>query len=264
MESVAAAAFLACAWAWVRGRDAWSGVLFGLGVLTKPQYAPAAAVLVWGLGGLRRDRVTWALAGCGAVVALGSVLFATSAWQLARLLRSASATYPYGSVNALNVWYLAGLNWKPDATRVLGLPAHVWGLVLVAAYTAWVVRQAAGRKEVPLAALAASAASLGLFVFATRMHERYLFFALPLALLAWAGGRLPGSLCAALSMAAVANLLFGLAYLAHFPQYPGPWTAFAAYLRPPVPEAAAVLDLVLVAWKAWLVHWAARGATLEP
>lgn len=253
-ESVALAWLLAGVWAWQRGRPGWAGFLFGLGALTKPQYALPGLVL-WA-GSVRgwppARLVARSAAGCLAAGVAGGLVFGLLPWDLLRLASDASSTYPYGSVNALNVWYLAGWNWKPDSSRLLGLPVAAWGLSLAAAASGWTVWCWAGRADVGSAALAAGAVQAAVFAFATRMHERYLFPAVPLVLLAWARGRASGRLAAMLSLALLANLAYGLAYLASSPQYSRYmvplWASVWRAMGPPVSQALAALTVAVAGW----------------
>ncbi len=251
VEAVAMAWFLGSAWAWRRGRPGWAGVLFGLGSLTKPQYALGGLVLLLGVArGWPGLPVLGAAAGsCFATVVGCGLMFGLRPWDLVRLALVASATYPYGSVNALNLWYLLGLNWKPDGSTVAAVPAALWGIVLTLAPAVWAAGRVAGRGQVGLAALAAATVSAVMFFLATRMHERYLFPAVPLSLLAWALGRGTVGLWAALSGVLVANLAFGLAYLASFPQLATPgWKVVWGLLGAPVPQLVAVAGLVVAGW----------------
>lgn len=254
-ESVALAWLVGSAWAWHQARPGWAGLLFALGALTKPQYAGAAVVLLLGLAqGWPGVRL---LAAAGSVLATAvgcGFLFGLSPWGLVRLALSAAATYPYGSVNALNLWYLLGLNWKPDATAVLGLPAGVWGTVLALGALAWAGARVARRGEVGLAALGAAAASASVFAFATRMHERYLFPAVPFVLLAWSWGRAGKCLPAAVSAVLLLNLVYGFAYLASFPEHAASaWVPVWGLFAPPVPQLVAVAGLVAAGWASRLL-----------
>jgi Gpi18-like mannosyltransferase len=257
-ESAAVAWLLGSAAAWQAGRPGWAGVLFGMGCLTKPQYALAGAVLLVGLvaGAPGRRWLASAVAAAALTAAAGAALFGLSPAGLARLALAASGVYPYGSVNALNLWYLVGLNWRPDSLPVLGLPAAAWGVVLAGVPVAWASWRVAGYGELGRAAVAAAVVSVIVFVAATRMHERYLFPAVPLSLLAWAHGRATVWLVVALSASLVANLLYGLAYLGTVPQYATPlWAALWRYLGPPTAHGVAAFTVAVAGWtlkSAWV------------
>ncbi len=262
-ESVSVAWLLGGAVALHGGRPGWAGVLFGWAALTKPQYAAAGAVLLLGLAcgraGLRT--LVWSAGSCALTTAAGGLLFGLSPVGLARLALSASATYPYGSVNALNLWYLAGLNWRPDTLPVLGLMASVWGLLLASLAVAWVTWRVAGRGDPGLAALGAAAVCVAAFALATRMHERYLFPALPLALASWVLGQTGAAFWVALSAVLLANLAYGFGYVASFPQYATPpWSALWPVLSGPASYGAALATVLVAGWSLGAVGSAARRA----
>lgn len=265
-EPVAVGWLLASVWAWRQGWFGWSGVWFALAALTKPQYALAGVLL---LAGTATGRVRWqslaSAAGWCVVAAAGcAAVFGLWPQDLAGRALQAADTYPYGSVNALNVWYLVGWNWKPDAHAVMGLAAGVWGSGFALSAWAWAGWRVAGRGQLGLAAVAASAAAAVTFSLATRMHERYLFPAVPFCLLAWAHGRVPLGLWVGLSGVLLANLAFGFAYLAGFPQYATPaWTALGAVFTPPVPQAVAIAGLVGAGWTLSLLA-PGRGPASQP
>lgn len=265
VESVAVAWTLGSALAWWEGRPGWAGVLFALGALTKPQYALAGVLLLVGSAQGRPAHLLAAAGGCVAAVVASGLVFGLSPWGLARVALGASATYPYGSVNALNLWYLLGLNWRPDSAQVLGLPAVVWGGLLTLAAAVWAGRLVAGRGDVGLGALAGGWMVAAAFSLATRMHERYLFPAVPFTLLAWSHGRAASALWVALSLALLGNLLYGFSYLSSFPQYRTPgwaavWHAFGA----PVPELFCVAGLLATSWAGWALRRTAHHAYPAP
>ncbi len=262
VESVAIAWLLGSFWTWQKSKLGWAGLLFGLGALTKPQYALVGGLLLLGVaqGWPGWRAVGAAAAGCVAGVVGCGLVFGLAPWDLVRLGLQASATYPYGSVNALNFWYLFGLNWRPDATPVLGLPAVVWGAGLSLTLAAWAGRRMAGSNDVGLSALGACAVSVATFSLATRMHERYLFPAVPLALLAWSRERAPAGLWIAISGILLGNLLYGLGYLASFPEYRTlGWAAVWRMFVPPVPQALCVASLLAAAWSGWHLTRSTRG-----
>jgi Gpi18-like mannosyltransferase len=132
---------------------------------------------------------------------------------------------------------------------VLGLPAAIWGsLLVVAALLAALIAcwKSADRGRLYLAT---ATVVIVVFALATRMHERYLFPALPFLLLAWVHRWAGTSQVVALSGVFLANLLYGFTYLSQFPQYRTPlwasvWNAFA----PPTDAAVAALTVGLAGW----------------
>lgn len=98
---------------------------------------------------------------------------------------STLGSYPYAAVNACNFWGLLGLNWVSQDTVFLGIPCRLYGsLFILAAVTAVLalsLRQRDSRDKYPFLA---AVLILTLFTFSVRMHERYLYPALALLLLA--------------------------------------------------------------------------------
>ena len=140
------------------------------------------------------------------------------AWLYGRY-QYASGVYPYTSVNAFNIYAIVRHMWESDAApltmwgHTLGPPEYVWGVLLMLAAVALVVSQYIQRRD-PMAFLeAAFILSLGYFVLLTRMHERYVFNALLLAIpLIWYQRRyLIASICLTLTL--FANLCYSLYYL---------------------------------------------------
>jgi len=103
----------------------------------------------------------------------------------------ASNVYAYNSVNAFNLYVIAFNHfWQADSVLIpswqigghtFGLPQYVWGIGLFLAAIGLIVSRYVQRRD-PVALLeAAMILSLGYFVLSTRMHERYIFNALLLA-----------------------------------------------------------------------------------
>ncbi len=95
-------------------------------------------------------------------------------------------SYPYASVNAFNLFALFGGNWKSIDAPFLFLTYGQWSdifIVLNVIFAAWVFVRRKGQAN--LFAIA-SLVIVTMFVLAGKMHERYVFPALSLLLLAFA------------------------------------------------------------------------------
>ena len=114
------------------------------------------------------------------------------AWLIGRYAYGANV-YAYNSVNAFNLYemFLNSRFWQPDTgilpgwpvgTTVVGLPQYVWGIIIFGAATLLVVSRYLQRRDPIAIAEAAMILSLGYFVLSTRMHERYVFNAMLLAI----------------------------------------------------------------------------------
>lgn len=118
------------------------------------------------------------------VIILPFSLSGGPAWIL-KLYTGTLGEYPYASVNAFNFFSLLGENFAKDTGNGFVFNYHTWGLIFIVliAALAWLIYVKG--KNVSFAPVAALLLIVGVFVFSTRMHERYLFPAVALALLAY-------------------------------------------------------------------------------
>jgi hypothetical protein len=185
--------------AMVRGRWAWAGVAVGIGLLAKPQgllMLPVAAFAALvaaptGLGAIARRA---AAIGTAAVV---TVLVGGAPWMLADGLAWVRRCYrmnlfevlPFTSLEAYNVWYLFGLvaeRWPvydilSSTAVVAGLSRDAWGRCLLAAALVTSAALAWRQRRRPALAIALFAALWlwSIFVWPTRVHERYILYTVP-------------------------------------------------------------------------------------
>ncbi|WP_025676655.1 glycosyltransferase 87 family protein [Paenibacillus polymyxa] len=172
----------------VENRIGWSAVLFTIAVLMKPQGIIYGPVLFFEL--LRQRKIQpWLLSVGGAVVTTILVILPFSWGQeplwLLDLYKGTVGEYPYASVNAYNFFALIGGNYTQDTTTLFLFSYHTWGMiciVLVTLFTWWMYIRS---RKPQFAAAAALVLIAGVFTFASSMHERYLFPAAALAVLAY-------------------------------------------------------------------------------
>ncbi len=192
-------------------RWGWSGLLIGLGLLTKLQAGivlPLLLLLAWWNGWRAVGRWSAALAGAF-LVGIAAPLAAGALGPLLNAYTGVVGYYPGLSLNAYNPWFLvqfasAQVLGQPllDTARVVGPVTLRWvGLALLAGYgfaILWLLYRhwqprLAGRSSWPQARqrlgafFAAGLLVFGFFMLATEMHERYVlpalaFLALPAAL----------------------------------------------------------------------------------
>jgi Gpi18-like mannosyltransferase len=183
-------------------REAIGAVLFAVALAMKPQVGVVLPLMLIVLA--RRHlpsrsevsprSVALTAARFGALAALGIAVIAVSGLPFGFDLAGALSYYPnaptyaFTSVNAFNFWGVLGF-WRPDLVgpnvyAVLGLPAFWLGVGLFGAGTvslgvlAWrALDQRAGFAATLVFAFAASTCLE--FAVLTRIHERYLFFAIP-------------------------------------------------------------------------------------
>ncbi|HKV56005.1 MAG TPA: phospholipid carrier-dependent glycosyltransferase, partial [Candidatus Binataceae bacterium] len=160
---------------------AWA--LAALSVLMKPQALALIPVLaVW--SAIRGNLEQWLRAGLAiiAVVIIGVAPFQVGhPWNwLPQLYLSTAAYYHETSVNAFNFMALLGGIRASDADTIFGLSYFSIGLGLLVplyGFVAWLLWRYPTRRNLLFAAFIAV---FGFFMFAPRMHERYLYPAIVL------------------------------------------------------------------------------------
>ncbi len=206
---------------------AWVALAFSL--LIKPQAAVliplfAAAILLD--PERRKERVLATVAGiAGALVfALLVVLpfhptgnpLDAFAWLFDRYTIGKNV-YPYSSVNAFNLWAVKGSMWVQDSQELgfwfLRFPMYVWGVVLVLGATILTLWRFVQVRTERAFLESAALLSLGFFMLATRMHERYVFDGVLFAIAAVPAARRYLWASVALSFTLFCNLLYALQYL---------------------------------------------------
>jgi len=200
---------LSCLLAITSGYPVLAGALAGLTLMTKPQYCPVLVVaaiaylrsemlcLPPAAGSTLSAWMRWT--GRRVLLPIGFLLvtvealalpFSMSIWPSAMIpwtpldrLAVSTTKFPFTSANAFNLWAAPffGL-WRPDsAVGWLSISFQTWGWILLAAASAPALL-ATWRRPSSSTALIWSCflVAMAFFVLPTRMHERYLFGAVPL------------------------------------------------------------------------------------
>lgn len=165
----------------------WASVLFTAAVLMKPQGIIFLPVLFFELVKEKSLKSVAKVLAAGLATALALVLpFSAdgNGFWIIKLFANTIGEYPYASVNAFNFFYLLGANFVKDTSTFILWSYHVWGMIFIVlvTLTAWLFF-ARGKNRNFVAAAALILIS-GVFVFSVGMHERYLFPAVALAVLA--------------------------------------------------------------------------------
>ncbi|MGA2410848.1 MAG: glycosyltransferase 87 family protein, partial [Candidatus Binataceae bacterium] len=191
-----------------------AAALLAIAVLQKPHALIMLPALVSRL--LRKDGISRLLAPAGAfaiTVAIAVAPFAAGRpWDwLPRFYAGALATFPQTSVNAFNLMAIIGGIRQPETATIFGVSYYALGLALVLAVNA-LSCMLVWRNPSPQALMFAIFLALfGEFLFATRMHERYLYPALvfmaPIAL--------EGTFWLVIFLLLSASLLANLVYVLH-------------------------------------------------
>lgn len=165
----------------------FSSMLFTAAVLMKPQGIIFLPVLFFEL--VRRKSIKVFLKVLLASMATSLVIILPCSSNLnflwiVKLYMNTLGEYPYASVNAFNFFILVGANYTKDASTLLLVSYHTWGMVFIVLSTliSWLMY--ARGKGKGIAAVSALILISGVFIFSARMHERYLFPAAALATLA--------------------------------------------------------------------------------
>ena len=174
----------------ITGRMLPAYIVFGIGVLLKPQTLVFTPVLLAGiidhvflkeysLKKLCKNLLQ------GLSVILGMLMLCLP-FGLDKVLVQYTDTlgsYPYAAVNAYNFWGFFGLNWVSQDTSFLFVSCRTWGtivILLIVAFTLLIsLRNRTDSSKYPLLG---AFIILTMFVFSVRMHERYLYPGLVLLL----------------------------------------------------------------------------------
>ncbi len=167
-----------------RGKLTLAALAYVIGFLVKPQaIAVLPLFLFWGF----RDYPPreWLRAGgvaIGAFVLLLVPFFADDPLGPFEEMRRSTEVYPYNSFWAFNFWALFD-RFKPDDITFWGITWHDWGIALFALAIGAIIFVFRKERRPGMMALAVSLSVLAMYLFLTRMHERYVFAAfLPMVL----------------------------------------------------------------------------------
>jgi Gpi18-like mannosyltransferase len=192
------------------GRTNMAAMLFAITVLIKPQALIFTPVFVFPLliRGEWRKIGTSLLSGMAVFVALVTpfAINQSPLW-IVNLYKTTLQSYPYATLNAFNLFALTGGNWVSNAERTLGLSYTAWGTIFILAVTVasvvifWrrrghsLVRSKSNgptnsnliskKPDATALALVALLLIVVVFVLGVKMHERYLYPAVALSILAY-------------------------------------------------------------------------------
>ncbi len=187
----------------------WSAPLFAWAMLIKPQMALVVAIIylipvidAWTATHSLLDaarRLWWRMLAAGAMAVATTCLLALpfrvglpgfhTRWLLLDRIKEALDLYPKITLGACNIWmiYPGGLNRYSDVRRqFLGLTPHAWGTVLfllALAFILWTAVRQVRAAVIPVISWTALATAVAFFMLPTRVHERYLFPAVILAIM---------------------------------------------------------------------------------
>lgn len=180
------------------GKLSLSAAVFTIGVLTKPQgiiFLPVIGYeLIFDFIKTKNPKniglSALLVAATTAIVIIPFSAGRAPTWLIDLYVNTAEG-YKYAAMNAYNFFSLLGANNRPDNETFFILDYYTWGMlfiVLTSLFTGFLYfvnylkHKQASRSIAPIAALIQIT---GVFVLSSRMHERYLFAAVALALVAY-------------------------------------------------------------------------------
>jgi len=171
-----------------KGAVIGGAILLGLAILTKPHALLLAPLLtVWSFRHrlLKRQRFFLLLTPCVMILLARPFSGPHPVEWLIHLYARTAQEYPYTSVNAYNIWGFIEGSWKSDQRYALFLTYRQWGVVLFGLNYLLVIWQLWRRPSRSMMVTGGFLVLFGAFLFLTRMHERYLYLAVLLALAAF-------------------------------------------------------------------------------
>ncbi|MFC2155317.1 glycosyltransferase 87 family protein [Acidobacteriota bacterium] len=170
-----------------------ASVVFVIAVLVKPQALIFSPVILFafirpGIG--QKERIkTFFVSACLAAVTFILIILPFSLKQdpfwIIHLYKKTLASYPFASLNAFNLFALFGGNLVQETETFFIFSYKTWGFIFIAvivAFSALLYFKSRDKSRVFFIALFIMAA---VFVLSAKMHERYLFPAIVLALLCY-------------------------------------------------------------------------------
>ncbi len=195
IDSILALLLVLCGHFLLEKKNLRACLIFAVALLIKPQALFFAPIILYSfahdyLTGDRRAVLMDFLKCLGAALALFIVAIIPfwggqePLWILDRYLSTATS-YPYATVNAFNLFALLGANWLPDTAVPFLLSYRAWGYLLMAAVLVLSAAFFLKRPDKRKLWLAAAFLIAGVFTLGHNMHERYLFPAIFLLIMAY-------------------------------------------------------------------------------
>ncbi|WP_150271926.1 glycosyltransferase family 39 protein [Paenibacillus tepidiphilus] len=168
-----------------------AAIFFALAALIKPQAFIFTPVLLFAFYHARawKQLAVGALYGLGIFIVLATPFFWNNGGLggLIDLYRNTLSSYPYSTVNAFNLYALTDPMWSSLDLMFLGIPYRTWGFIaiLFAVATAAHFSFKKDSKDLTKSYFIGMLLIVIMFVLGTKMHERYIYPALILALFAF-------------------------------------------------------------------------------
>lgn len=161
--------------------------VYGISILVKPQSLIFAPVVIFAyvnaIIDARKDKKNFVNqvlihtgSGVGAVIVTLLLMLPFNIQAALKQYTDTLNSYPYGSVNAYNLWGLLGKCWIGQDEPVLGIPMRTWGtiaIVLIVAASVFIFVKM--RESESVYFFIAAFIITAMFTLSVRMHERYIF-----------------------------------------------------------------------------------------
>jgi hypothetical protein len=279
VDSIGAVALLYSVSALIRGQTVRGAILAALAAVLKPQFGiliPIVGVLAFVRARSARDPWAFVVAGLAgaATVALTALPFGLTLPDVLAKIAEAAGNYPHLSVNAWNPWALITVGGRAvvdasgwasdiDPLPLIGIPGVAIGSAAIA--TAVLVAMRYVRRDTAIRTVTAvTILAIAFFVLPTRVHERYLFPAIPLTIALAAARPAWRWIAVATSVAFLTNS-WGVLTISYFenPGLPN-LGAFTDALQTPIAITAIAIAvtaaLVAAIWLAWSSEKTTMGA----
>ena len=193
MDSVLTLLMLLVIDAFMQKKHNIAAILYGVALMVKPQALMLGTIM---LGGYVLAILENPKAGFKKLfIGIGLCLIVAAVIAVPFLVRhpigfifekyfSTLSSYPYATVNALNLFYALGGNWVAQETALLGLSYAAWGTIGMLLSVALALVMMFRGRDMRAVVLATALMLAGIFCLGVRMHERYMYPALALLVLA--------------------------------------------------------------------------------
>jgi len=168
--------------------------VFAIGILIKPQSLFFTPVLICGIiDQVFLEDFNWKkffknlVLGVAAILMIGVLMLPFGFSQALNQYTGTLKSYEYASINAYNFWNMLGLNWASQYDKLLGVQYKTWGTIaIVLTVIISIIISLRCKKNAGKYYFIGGFVVTTVFMFAVRMHERYLFPAMVMFLLAFA------------------------------------------------------------------------------
>ena len=193
MDSVLTLLMLLVTDAFLKKKYSIAAIWYGVALMVKPQALMLGPILLGGYvlpiienpkQGVKKLLIGIGLClGVAGVIAVPFLIKQPIGFIFEKYFSTLSS-YPYATVNALNLFYILGGNWAAQETAIMGLSYAAWGTIGMLASVALALVMMFKGREMRSVVLATALMLVGVFCLGVRMHERYMYPALALMLLA--------------------------------------------------------------------------------